>query len=116
MFCVNRGTSGGENTVRPSGREQTIDSDAEAKLLAAGRQPMRDVLIIRDTGMRPEEVFRIRVENIDWNRWLIFNPHGKTRASRRHVPISHRVFDLLVVRCGERPEGWSRFASISSFR
>jgi integrase len=68
--------------VKEMGREQTIDPDCEAKLLAAGRQPMRDVLIIiQDTGMRPEEVFRIRVENIDWSRRLIFNPHGKTRAS-----------------------------------
>jgi integrase len=93
--------------VKEMGREQTIDSDNESKLLAVGRQPMRDVLIIiQDTGMRPEEVFRMRVENIDWNRRLIFNPYGKTRASRRQVPISLRMFDLLVARCGQRQEGW----------
>jgi site-specific recombinase XerD len=63
-------------------------------------------IVIQDTGMRPEEVFRIRIENIDWNRRLIFNPHGKTRASRRHVPISLRMFDLLMLRCTGRREGW----------
>jgi integrase len=37
---------------------------------------------------------------------LIFNPYRKTRASRRHVPISHRMSDLLVVRCGDKQKGW----------
>jgi len=51
-------------------------------------------------------LFRIRIENIDWSRQVIFNPHGKTRASRRYVPISKRMFNILMVRCGERREGW----------
>jgi integrase len=93
--------------LKELGREQTIDRETEAKLLAVGKQPMKDVLIIiQDTGMRPEEVFRIRIENIDWNRRLIFNPHGRTRASRRHVPISRRMFELLIMRCGKKREGW----------
>jgi len=68
---------------------------------------MKDVLIIiQDTGLRPEEVFRIRIENIDWNRMVIFNPHGKTRASRRYVPISRRMLDLLALRCAGKKAGW----------
>ena len=62
--------------------------------------------MIQDTGMRPEEVFRIRIENINWTRRLIFNPSGKTRAARRHVPISERMLDLLMVRCAGKREGW----------
>lgn len=93
--------------LKELGREQTIGPEDEAKLLAAGKQPMKDVLIIiQDTGMRPDEVFRIRIQNIDWARRVIFNPHGKTRASRRQVPISERMFDLLMVRCADRQEGW----------
>jgi integrase len=93
--------------LREQGREQTIDPDTEAKLLAVCRQPMKDVLIIiQDTGMRPEEVFRTRIENIDWDRRMIFNPHGKTSASRRRVPISERMFDLLMLRCAGRQQGW----------
>jgi len=66
---------------------------------------MKDVLIIiQDTGMRPEEVFR-SWRTIDWSRRVIFNPHGKTRASRRRVPISERMSDLLVLRCRNRREG-----------
>lgn len=93
--------------VKEQGRELTIDKASEAKLLAVGKQPMRDVLvIIQDTGMRPDEVFRIRIEHIDWSRQVIFNPQGKTRASRRNVPISKRMFEMLMIRCGEKREGW----------
>jgi integrase len=89
------------------GRELTIDPETEAKLLAVAKQPLKDVLVvIQDTGMRPEEVFRIRIENIDWSRRLIFNPNGKTKAARRHVPISERMLDLLSIRCSNKPEGW----------
>jgi len=89
------------------GREMTIDPETEAKLLAVAKQPMRDVLImIQDTGMRPEEVFRIRIENINWSQRLIFNPNGKTKAARRNVPISERMFDLLMFRCAGKTQGW----------
>ncbi len=93
--------------MKELGREQTISPETEAKLLAIAKQPMKDVLIvIQDTGMRPEEVFRIRLENVDWVRGIIFNPGGKTRASRRHVPISGRISDLLMVRSAGKRDGW----------
>jgi integrase len=89
------------------GREQTIDPETESKLLMIATQPLKDVLIImQDTGLRPEEVFRIRIENIDWTRRVIFNPSGKTRASRRHVLISEHMSELLMLRCGGKTEGW----------
>jgi integrase len=93
--------------MKEVGREITIDRETEARLLAVAKQPMKDVLImIQDTGMRPDEVFRIRVENIDWTRRLIFNPSGKTKAARRYVPISERMLDLLMLRCSGKREGW----------
>ena len=68
--------------MKKVGRELTIDPDTGAKLLAVAEQPTKDVLMmIQDTGMRPEEVVRIRIENIDWRRRLIFNPNGKTKAA-----------------------------------
>jgi hypothetical protein len=71
------------------------------------KQPMKDLLIvIQDTGMRPEEVFRIRIEHIDWSQRLIFNPNGKTKAACRYAPISERMVDLLMVRCADKREGW----------
>jgi integrase len=93
--------------MKEVGREVTIDEETETKLLAVGRQPMNDVLvIIQDTGLRPEEVFRIRIEYIDWLRRVIFNPHGKTKAARRHVPISERMVEIMMRRGGGRLEGW----------
>jgi integrase len=93
--------------MKEVGREVIIDPETEAKLLAVAKQPMKDVLIlIQDTGLRPEEVFRIRIENINWNLRLIFNPNGKTKAARRHVPISERMLELLMVRCSDKREGW----------
>lgn len=89
------------------GRSALIDSETEAKLLAAARQPLRDVLLIMlDTGMRPSEVFRLRWENVNWETRTIFIPNGKTRNSRRFVPMSIRVCDALLVRCAGRREGW----------
>ena len=93
--------------MKEAGREQIIDQETEAKLLAVAKQPVKDILIIiQDTGMRPEEVFRIRIENIDWTRRLLFNPHGKTKASRRHLPLSERLLDVLLLRCAGQREGW----------
>jgi integrase len=84
-------------------RQQILDPDSEAKLLAVGKQPLNDVMvIIQDAGMRPDEVFRIRVENIDFVGRRIFNPTGKTKASRRYVPMSRRMIDMLLVRCAGR--------------
>jgi integrase len=100
-----RGT--GCRLMKEVGRELTIDPETEAKLLAVAKQPMKDVLIvIQDAGMRPDEVFRIRTKNINWSQRLIFNPNGKTRAARRHVPISERMLELLMVRSSDKREGW----------
>ena len=48
--------------------------------------------------MRPDEVFRVRIENIDFVARQIFNPNGKTKASRRYVPMSQRMLDMLLLR------------------
>jgi integrase len=90
-----------------SGEVWPSNPETEAKLLAGGKTtdegcPHRD----SGHGMRPDEVFRIRTENINWSQRLIFNPNGKTRAARRYVPISERMLELLMVRCSDKREGW----------
>src|ERR1017187_8256839 len=50
---------------------------------------------IPDPGLRPEEVFRIRVENIDFAARTIFNPFGKTKAARRTVTMTDTVWTSL---------------------
>ena len=95
------------------GRSAIIDSEAEFKLLAVATQPLHDVLaLILDSGMRPGEVFQMRWEDIAWDRGMIFIPRGKTKRSRRHIPMSERVAKTLQQRRNDQTEGWV-FASDS---
>jgi len=62
---------------------------------------------MRDTGMRNErELFRMRIENLDWQKRVIFVPDSKTAEGRRLVPMSGRVFEILRISCDARQEGW----------
>jgi integrase len=81
--------------------------ESESKLLAVAGQPLRDVLVIMlDTGMRSEEVFRMRWEHVDFRQRLIFNPFGKTKNSRRYVPVSERMLEALWLKAAGKTEGW----------
>jgi integrase len=109
--------------VEEAGREQLIEPWMEQKLLAVteikrtpdskhapkfinyGWEPFRSVLLIMlDSGLRPGEVYRMRWEHIYWNRDAIFVPRGKSRKSRRLVPLSERVRTTLMRR--SQNEGW----------
>jgi integrase len=72
-----------------------------------GAHQERLVILARDAGMRNEkELYQIRIENINWDRGLIFVPDSKTENGIRDVPMSDRVLDLLRICCGARQEGW----------
>jgi integrase len=89
---------------KEEGRALRLDDDAEQKLLAVAEQPLKDIIVLmRDTGMRNG---RERVENIDWNNRVIFNPNSKTKKGPRFIPMSDRVLDILLVRCADRKQGW----------
>jgi integrase len=103
--------------MKEYGRSLRLDDDAERKLLGAAApckwrkrtsDIFRDIVILmRDTGMRNQrELYRMRIENLDWENRLIFVPDSKTPEGRRLVPMSRRVFDILRERCGTRREGW----------
>jgi integrase len=90
-------------------RESIIDDAAEALLLQVATQPLRDVLIlVRDMGFRPDEVFRMRWEHVHWEKRLYFNPYGKSRKSRRWIPISERAADVLKMRLYSQSTAKSR--------
>jgi integrase len=103
--------------MKEHGRSLRLDDDAERKLLTAAacckwrKRPhklFRDILILmRDTGMRNQrELYRMRIENLDWEHRLIFVPDSKTAEGRRLVPMSRRAFEILRERCGTQKEGW----------
>jgi integrase len=93
---------------KEEGRAFRLDDQAEAKLLPVAEQPLKDIIVLmRDTGMRnARELYRMRIENIDWNCHVSFNPNSKTKKGRRFIPMSDRVMNILLVRCADRKEGW----------
>jgi integrase len=93
---------------KEEGRALRLDDEAEAKLAPLAEQPLKDIIVLmRDTGMRnARELYRMRVENIDWNARVIFNPNSKTKKGRRFIPMSDRAMNILLVRCADRTQGW----------
>jgi integrase len=88
-------------------RTTVFTAERERAFLNAAPQPLRDVfLIIQDAGMRPDEVIRMRWDNILWEKNLIFVPEGKTDKAKRHVPLSDRVRSLLRVRAQGAKSEW----------
>jgi integrase len=89
---------------------RVISFEEQAAYLSETSQPLRDVArVMLDTGMRPEEVFRMRVENIDFKQKTIFNPFGKTKAARRTIPMTDDVVFLLKARVKALEEKESPF-------
>lgn len=90
------------------GREMMVDGETEKRLLAAAVQPCHDIIIIvQDTGMRPErEVLPMRWEYVDWSNKRYFVYSSKTRAGRRFVPISDRMERVLLSRFAGQKSGW----------
>jgi len=65
------------------------------------------LIIAQDAGMRPSEIYRMRIENLDFDNRQIWNPYGKTLKSRRFVPMSERMMaSVLTARCVCQHEGW----------
>lgn len=86
-------------------RTAVWDSITEALFLSKAKGLLRDVfIIIQDTGMRPDEVLRLRKKDVLWEKALIHIPLGKTKRSTRYVPLSDRVRDIL-----KRRVSWNEY-------
>jgi integrase len=78
-------------------RTAVWDSATEALFLSKAKGLLRDVfVIIQDSGMRPDEVLRLRTKDVLWEKSLIHVPNGKTKRSTRYVPLSDRVRKILT--------------------
>jgi integrase len=66
-------------------RERVITPTEEAKHLAAAREPLSSIAtVLVDSGMRPEECFRLRWESITWangRHGAVLVTPGKTAAA-----------------------------------
>jgi integrase len=78
---------------------RVLTSDEEKLYLLAASQPLRDIAtMMLETGMRPDEVCRIRRDNVHLDQGYLFNPFGKTKAARRKVPLTEKGCALLARR------------------
>ncbi len=94
-------------------RERVITGAEETRYLAAAPELLASIAtILIDTGMRPEECFRLCWESVTWvngRNGVLLVAHGKTAAARRVIPMTPRVRAVLEARwkAAEKPEeGW----------
>jgi integrase len=81
--------------------EQTrvLSSDEEKLYLLAASQPLQDIAtLMLETGCRPEEIYRIRRENVQLAQGYLVNPFGKTKAAKRQIPLSDAASAVLSKR------------------
>lgn len=89
----------GVEYLEETGRMRVLSVEEEELYFASASPLLGQIArVIIDTGMRPDEVFRIELSNIDFDRRTVFNPFGKTRAARRTIPITEEVCGLLKMR------------------
>ena len=87
--------------TKAKGRNMPVQTWMEEAILKHLDRDCADVfLIMLDCGMRPEEVMRMRWEDVDWVGARYFNPFGKTEESRRFVPMADRMREVLKSRSG----------------
>src|SRR6266496_3500169 len=94
-------------------RERVLSFEEEARYLAAASEPLASIAaVLADTGMRPEECYRLRWETITWvngRNGSLLVTHGKTKAARRVLPFTPRVravLQSLWEKGGRQEEGW----------
>jgi integrase len=95
-------------------REHVVSHDEEARYLGCGSELLASIAtVLIDTGMRPEECYRLRWESITWangRNGTLLVTHGKTTAARRMLPMTPRVRVMLEGRwesAGRPLEGWT---------
>ncbi len=78
------------------GQMRVVSHEEQQKYVAAASPLLRDVAtLIVETGMRPEEVFTIRKENVHLQPPYLFIPNGKTRFARRNIQLTDASKEIL---------------------
>lgn len=75
-------------------RERVITPEEESRYLAAAPEPLVSIAsMLADSGMRPEECFRLCWEHVTWingRNGVLLVTRGKTAAARRILPMTLR--------------------------
>jgi integrase len=82
----------------PENNEQNriLSFEEQRRYLAAASETLKDVaMLILETGMRPEEVYGIRSENVALDQSYVTIMFGKTKAARRRIPLTSAALAIL---------------------
>jgi integrase len=95
-YIVKNPVQGVEFLDEGPGQMRIVSHQEQKKYMAAASPLLRDVAtLIVETGMRPEEVFTIRKENVHLQRSYLFIPSGKTRFARRNIQLTDASMKVL---------------------
>jgi integrase len=84
----------------------TLEEEREYFKRAARNRNLYDLArLIRNQGMRPEEVVSLRKEDIDLARGQLMIRSGKTKAARRTLNLTAESLSILARRC-QGPSDW----------
>jgi integrase len=94
-------------------RERVITLEDERQYFDTAPELLKAVAtVLADTGLRPDECYRMRWENVNWDNGrngTLLVTDGKTAAARRVIPMSPRVRFVLEARWDDakKPgDGW----------
>jgi integrase len=84
------------------GPMRALSHEEERRYLGTANPLLRDVAtLMLETGMRPQEVFTIRRENVHLGGPYLFLPSGKTLYARRNIPLTEAGVRILKRRMGK---------------
>jgi integrase len=83
------------------GKMRIVSHEEQQKYMAAASLLLRDVAtLIVETGMRPEEVFNIRKENVPLKLRYLLVPNGKTYFARRNIDATINILKKRLAKDG----------------
>lgn len=95
-------------------RREHVVTPAEEKLYLSAASPLLSSIttVLIDSGLRPDECYRLRWDEITWSNGrngTLLVARGKTKSARRVLPMTPRVRTILEDRwnkTGQPAEGW----------
>ena len=83
-------------------RIRTLSAEEEQTYLSVCSQPLKDIAaLMLDTGMRPDEVVKLTVNDIDLARNVLRVAKSKTKTGRRTLSLTARAAQVLTERAGK---------------
>lgn len=82
--------------LQEQGRDRILNVEEERRYLRAANSTLRDIATLMvETGMRPEEVFKLRQEDVHLTKRYVHIRGGKTKNAKRDLFLTDAVFEVL---------------------